>query len=96
MERSWQDHPVERTFSIVNRPESCVTTYLYIASREDLDINMEGPTMEEVTAASNEMMSGKGAFLGGGSDRAEMLMAEETETPRLLTEILKSYLRIGK
>ena len=56
---------MERTFSIVNRPEPYVTTYL--ASREDLDINMEGPSMDEVTAASNEMMSGKGAEVDGGS-----------------------------
>ena len=46
---------------------------------------MDAPTMEEVKAAIKEMKSGKAAGVDGVT--AEMLKAEETETPRLLTEI---------
>ena len=45
--------------------------------------------MEEVKAAIKEMKNGKAAGVDGVT--AEMLKAEEkTETPRLLTEILRN------
>ena len=44
--------------------------------------------MEEVKAAIKEMKSGKAAGMDGVT--TEMLKAEETETPRLLTEIFRN------
>ena len=54
---------------------------------EDLDICIDPPTMGEVKAAIKMMKSGK----AGGADgvTAEILKAEETETPRLLMGIFR-------
>ena len=74
----------ENVQTILNRPEPYVIADIP-AAREDLDINIDASTMEEVKAAIKEMKSGKAAGVDGVT--AEMLKAEETETPRLLTEI---------
>ena len=61
----WKEH----FQTILNRPEPYVIADIP-AAREDLDINIDAPTMEEVKAAIKEMKSGKAA----GVDRvtAEM------------------------
>ena len=54
---------------------------------EDLDICIDPPTMGEVKATIKMMKTGK----AGGADgvTAEILKAEETETPRLLMGIFR-------
>ena len=79
----WKEH----FQTILNRPEPYVIAYIP-AARENLDINIDAPTMEEVKAAIKEMKSGKAAGVDGVT--AEMLKAEETETPRLLIEIFRN------
>lgn len=78
--------------TILNRPR-VPNTPKTPAAREELDINIDAPTTEEVKAAIKGMKSGKAAGVDGvtaGVDgvTAEMLKAEEIETPRLLTEIV--------
>ncbi|XP_068723267.1 uncharacterized protein [Montipora capricornis] len=72
--------------SILNRPEPEQVAGIPPAV-EDLDICIAPPTMEEGKAAIKAMTSGK----AGGADgmTAEMLKAEETETPRLLMCIFR-------
>ena len=72
--------------SILNRPEPDQVAEIPPAV-EDLDICIDPPTMEEVKAAIKVMKSGK----AGGADglTAEMLKAEETETPRVLMCIFR-------
>ena len=79
----WKEH----FQTILNRPEPYVIADIP-AAREDLDINIDAPTMEGVKAAINEMKSGKAAGVDGVT--AEMLKAEETETLLLLTEIFRN------
>ena len=79
----WKEH----FQTILNRPEPCIIADIP-AAQEDLDINIDAPTMEGVKAAIKEMKSGKAAGVDGVT--AEMLKAEETETPRLLTEIFRN------
>ena len=71
---------------ILNRPEPEQVAEIPPAV-EDLDICKDPPTMEEVKAAIKAMKSGK----AGGADgvTAEMLKAEETQTPRLLMCIFR-------
>ena len=72
--------------SILNRPEPEQVAEIPPAV-EELDICIDPPTMEEGKAAIKAMKSGK----AGGADgiTAEMLKAEETETPRLLMCIFR-------
>ena len=78
----WKEH----FESILNRPEPEQVAEIPPAV-EDLDICIDPPTMEEVKAAIKAMKSGK----AGGADgvTAEMLKAEEAETPRLLMCIFR-------
>ena len=78
----WKEH----FESILNRPEPEQVAEIPLAV-EDLDICIDPPTMEEVKAAIKVMKSGK----AGGADQvtAEMLKAEETETPHLLMCIFR-------
>lgn len=70
----------------MNRPDPPATLEIPL-TEEDLDINPEPPILEEMKAAIKAMKRGKAA----GVDRvtADMLKAEETETPELLTRILR-------
>ena len=78
----WKEH----FESIPNRPEPELVAETPPAV-EDLDICTDPPTMEEVKDAIKAMKSGR----AGGADgvTAEMLKAEETETPRLLMCIFR-------
>ena len=78
----WKEH----FESILNRPEPEQVAEIQPAV-EDLDICIDPPTMGEVKAAIKMMKSGK----AGGADgvTAEILKAEETETPRLLMGIFR-------
>ena len=78
----WKEH----FESILNRPEPDHVAEIPPAV-VDLDICIDPPSIEEVKAAIKAMKSGK----AGGADgvTAEMLKAEETETPRILTDIFR-------
>ena len=72
--------------SILNRPEPEQVVEIPPVA-EDLNICIDPPTMEEVKGAIKAMKSGKAC--GADGVTAEMLKAEETETPRLLTSIFR-------
>ena len=78
----WKEH-FER---ILNRPEPEQVVEIALAA-EDLDICIDPPTMEEVKAAIKAVKSGKAC--GADGVTAEMVKAEETETPRLLMYIFR-------
>ena len=76
----WREH----FQTILNRPnpnnEADITE-----AEEDVEINTNPPTLEEVKAAIKSMKNGKAP--GVDSVTAEMLKADPEETPRILTEI---------
>ena len=78
----WKEH----FKSILNRPEPEQVAEIPPAV-EDLAICIDPPTMEEVKAAIKAMKSRKASEADGMT--AEMLKAEETETPRLLMRIFR-------
>ena len=74
----------EHVQTILNRTEPTETAQTPEAE-EDVDVNTDQPTLEEVKMAITLMKNGKAP----GSDRvtADMLKVEDTVTPRLLTQI---------
>ena len=78
----WKEH----FKNILNRPEPEQVVKIPPAA-EDLDICIDPPTMEEVKAAIKAKKSGQAC--GADGVTAEMLKAEETETPRLLMCIFR-------
>ena len=70
--------------TILNRPEPTETAQIPEAE-EDVDVNTDQPTLEEVKMAIKVMKSGKAPGSDGAT--AEMLKVEDTVTPRLLTQI---------
>ncbi|KAL9960175.1 hypothetical protein ACROYT_G033591 [Oculina patagonica] len=78
----WKEH----FESILNRAEPAQVAEIPPAA-EDLVICTDPPTLEEVKVAIKTMKNGK----AGGADgvTAEMLKAEETVTPRILTDIFR-------
>ena len=76
----WKEH-----FQIIfNRPEPTETAHIPEAE-EDVDVNTDQPTLEEVKVAIQVMKNGKAP--GPDGVTAEMLKAEYTVIPRLLTKI---------
>ena len=75
----WKEH----FENILNRPEPENAAEIE-AAEEDLDICTDPPSLEEVKEAI-KMRSGKAA--GADGVTAEMLKAEETDTPQILTKI---------
>ena len=80
--RRWKEH----FESLLNRPDP--TTQPDISPAEEtLDIDTDPPTLEEVKQAIKAMKNGKAGGLDGVT--ADMLKAEELETPRYLQGILE-------
>ena len=79
----WKEH----FENILNRPEPEQVVEIPPAA-EDLDVFIDPPTMEEVKAAAIKAMK-SGKACGADGVAAEMLKAEETETPRLLMCIFR-------
>ena len=76
----WKEH----FQTILNRPEPTETAQIR-AAEEDVDVNTDQPTLEEVKMAIKVMRNGKAP--GSDGVTAEMLKVEDTVTPRLLTQI---------
>ena len=76
----WKEH----FQTILNRPEPTETTQIPEAE-EDMDVNTDQPTLEEVKMAIKVMKNGKSP--GSDGVTAEMLKVEDTVTPRLLTDL---------
>ena len=81
----WKEH-LQTT---LNRPEPTETAQIPEAE-EDVDVNTDQPTLEQVKMAIKVMKNGKAP----GSDRvtAEMLKVEDKITPRLLRQIFSDIL----
>ncbi|KAI0215636.1 hypothetical protein LSAT2_032304 [Lamellibrachia satsuma] len=77
---SWKDH----FQTILNRPEPTETAQIPEAE-EDMDVNTDQPTLEEVKMAIKMMKNGRAP--GSDGVTAEMLVVDNTVTPRLLTQI---------
>ena len=73
----WKEHFENN----LNSPEPEQVVEIPLAA-ENLEICIDPPTMEEVKAAIKAMKSGKAC--GADGVTAEIVKAEETETPRLL------------
>ena len=78
--KCWKEH-LQTT---LNRLEPAETAQIPEAE-EDVDVNTDQPTLEEVKMAIKVMKNGKA--LGSDGVTAEMLKVEDTVTPRLLTQI---------
>ena len=78
----WKEH----FKTILNRPEPLDRAEIPEAT-EDVDINTDPPSLEEVKAAIKSMKNGKAP--GADGVTAEMLKIDEDETPKLLTEIFE-------
>ena len=80
----WKEH----FQTILNRPEPTETSQIPEAE-EDVDVNTDQPTHEEVKMAIKVMTNEKAP--GSDGVTAEMLKVEDTVTPRFLTQIF-SYI----
>ena len=73
----WKDH----LQTILNKPEPKETA-LIPEAEEDVDVNTDQPTLEEVRMAIKVMKNGKVPGCDGVT--ADMLKVEDTDAPRLL------------
>ena len=81
--KRWKEH----FETVLNRPDPVQAPDI-AAADEPLDINTDPPTLEEVKTAIKAMKSGKAGGLDGIT--ADMLKAEEVETPVILQSILEN------
>ena len=81
--KRWKEH----FETVLNRPDPDHAPDI-AAADEPLDINTDPPTLEEVKTAIKAMKSGKAGGLDGIT--ADMLKAEEVETPVILQSILEN------
>ena len=79
----WKEH----FEAVLNRPDPENAPNITVAD-EPLDINTDPPTLDEVKIAIKAMKSGKAGGLDGIT--ADMLKAEEVETPVILQSILEN------